>query len=169
MYKVLKTVILDPVVGSSIVKKHSTTYDCATAWTDIQEHYNKSMVAVIQSSSLSTFLTSYKFHLVPWKGTQSSQIIHWEEQQCPIPTPRTREIHRWTAMQLPQCGRLRRSQPQECLDQRHHFKKGNRKHYNMHLLRICPTVDPSRCIIQRLQHGAGIPPFLARDQHARLT
>ena len=137
MYKVLETVILNPV-GSSLVtvplQKHSTTYDCASAWTDIQEHYNKSMVAVIQSSSLSTFLTSYKFHLVPWKGTQTSQIIHWEEQQRRVPTSRTREIHRRAAMQLPQRGRLRRPKPQERLDQRHHFKEGNRKHYLMHLL-----------------------------------
>ena len=78
-YDGLKKTIENPK-AKGFLTKYKDNYDVRALWDEMQTSFNQSMVADISSTTLSTFLTSTRFHTQMWRGTQTNQIIHWIKQ-----------------------------------------------------------------------------------------
>ena len=44
------------------------------------EYYDSSMTSILRAQLISTYLTSTRFHLLNWKGSQANFILHYAEQ-----------------------------------------------------------------------------------------
>ena len=79
MYDVLDMKVLTDR-GKAIVREHETDFDAQTVYKKLQEHHLKSTKALIESSSILSYITSARLGDGIWQGTTEGFIINWQNQ-----------------------------------------------------------------------------------------
>ena len=79
MYAILEQKVLTDR-GKGFVRDHENDYDAQKVYLKLVEHHLKSTRAMIDSSSILSYITSVRLGSGMWKGTTEGFIIHWENQ-----------------------------------------------------------------------------------------
>ena len=66
--------------GKGFVRKHENDYDAQKVYQKLVDHHLKSTKAMIDSSSILSYITSVRLGSGVWKGTTETFIIHWDNQ-----------------------------------------------------------------------------------------
>ena len=66
--------------GKAIVREHETDFDAQKAYQKLKEHHLRSTKAMIESSTILSYITSVRLGSGEWKGTTEAFIVHWENQ-----------------------------------------------------------------------------------------
>jgi hypothetical protein len=66
--------------GKAIVCAHEATFDAQTVYKEMYEYCNRSTRAMLNSSTLLSYITSARLGDGSWKSGTHKFILHWEEQ-----------------------------------------------------------------------------------------
>ena len=79
VYAVLESKVLTDF-GKSLVRDHELDFDAQSVYKKLRAHHLKSTKAMIESSSLLSYITSVRLGNGEWKGSTESFIINWMNQ-----------------------------------------------------------------------------------------
>ena len=79
VFAILEAKILTDM-GKSIVREHESDFDAQKVYKKLQDHHTKSTKAMIDSSTILSYITSARLGNGDWKGTTEAFIIHWQNQ-----------------------------------------------------------------------------------------
>jgi hypothetical protein len=79
LYKVFTDIFQAPS-AKAIVIKHKASKDTRLIWKEIVEKLDSSMTTEIRADSIGSWIMSAKLHLLNWRGSQESAILHFQEQ-----------------------------------------------------------------------------------------
>jgi hypothetical protein len=79
MYAILEQKVITDR-GKGFVRDHENDYDAQKVYQKLVDHHLKSTKAMIDSSSILSYITSVRLGSGMWKGTTKGFIIHWENQ-----------------------------------------------------------------------------------------
>ena len=79
IYAVLEAKVLTDV-GKSIVRAHEGDFDGRAVYNKLKEHHLKSTKAMIDSSTILSYITSARLGNGEWKGSTEGFILHWQDQ-----------------------------------------------------------------------------------------
>jgi hypothetical protein len=79
LYKILQD-ILKTSKGKQLIAMHMNDKNTREIWRKLVEHYDKSMTSELRAQTLSSYITSTRFHNLAWRGSQSNFIFHFWEQ-----------------------------------------------------------------------------------------
>ena len=79
IYAVLEQKVLTDR-GKGFIREHENDYDAQKVYQKLVDHHLKSTKAMIDSSSILSYITSVRLGSGVWKGTTEAFIIHWENQ-----------------------------------------------------------------------------------------
>ena len=79
VYAVLESRVLTDY-GKSLVRDHEQDFDAQSVYTKLRAHHLKSTKAMIESSTILSYVTSVRLGKGEWKGTTEAFIIHWMNQ-----------------------------------------------------------------------------------------
>ena len=66
--------------GKGFIREHENDYDAQKVYKKLVDHHLKSTKAMIDSSSILSYITSVRLGNGMWKGTTEGFITHWENQ-----------------------------------------------------------------------------------------
>ena len=66
--------------GKGFVRDHERTYDAQKVYEKLVDHHLKSTKAMIDSSSILSYITSVRLGNGTWKGTTEAFLVHWQDQ-----------------------------------------------------------------------------------------
>ena len=79
MYAVFeKTLLTDK--GKALVRAHQRKYDAQKIYQELCEYALKSTKAMMDASSILTYITTAQLGTGTWKGTTHAFILHWQDQ-----------------------------------------------------------------------------------------
>jgi hypothetical protein len=79
VYAVLESKVLTDM-GKSIVRDFEDSYDAQQVYKKLTEHHLKSTKAMIESSTILSYITSVRLGSGEWSGSTESFITHWNNQ-----------------------------------------------------------------------------------------
>ena len=79
MYAILEQKVLTDR-GKGFVRDHEADYNAQKVYQKLVDHHLKSTKAMIDSSTIQSYITSVRLGNGMWKGTTEGFIIHWENQ-----------------------------------------------------------------------------------------
>jgi hypothetical protein len=79
IYAVLESKVLTDV-GKSFVREHEKDYDAQAVYGKLKAHHLKSTKAMIESSTILSYVTSARLGNGEWKGTTEGFVLHWQNQ-----------------------------------------------------------------------------------------
>ena len=79
VYAVLESKVMTDA-GKSIVREHETDYDAQKVYSKLATHHLKSTKAMIESSTILSYITSVRLGNGEWKGSTEGFILHWQNQ-----------------------------------------------------------------------------------------
>ena len=68
--------------GKAIVREYEDTFDAQAVYKKLTEHHLKSTKAMIESSTILSYITSVQLGSGEWNGTTEGFITHWTNQVC---------------------------------------------------------------------------------------
>ena len=77
MYAILEQKVITDR-GKGFVRDHENDYDAQKVYQKLVDHHLKSTKAMIDLSSILSYITSVRLGSGMWKGTTEGFIIHWE-------------------------------------------------------------------------------------------
>ena len=66
--------------GKGFIREHENDYDAQKVYQKLVDHHLKSTKAMIDSSSILSYITSVRLGNGMWKGTTEAFVVHWENQ-----------------------------------------------------------------------------------------
>lgn len=79
IYAVLEAKVLTDI-GKSIVRAHEHDFDGRAVYNKLKVHHLKSTKAMIDSSTILSYITSARLGNGEWKGSTEGFILHWQDQ-----------------------------------------------------------------------------------------
>ena len=79
LYAVLESRLLTDV-GKSLIREHERDFNAHLVYTKLQAHHLKSTKAMINSSTLLSYITSVRLGSGEWKGSTESFVLNWMNQ-----------------------------------------------------------------------------------------
>jgi hypothetical protein len=79
VYAVLEAKVLTDR-GKAIVREHEDDFDAQKVYQKLKEHHLRSTKAMIESSTILSYITSVRLGSGEWQGTTESFILHWQNQ-----------------------------------------------------------------------------------------
>jgi hypothetical protein len=79
VYAVLEAKVLTDR-GKAIVREHEDDFDAQKVYQKLKEHHLRSTKAMIESSTILSYITSVWLGSKEWQGTTESFILHWQNQ-----------------------------------------------------------------------------------------
>jgi hypothetical protein len=81
VYAILESKVLTDR-GKAIVRAFEDTFDAQTVYQKLVEHHLRSTKAMLESSTILSYITSVRLGNGEWTGTTEGFIIHWTNQVC---------------------------------------------------------------------------------------
>jgi Reverse transcriptase (RNA-dependent DNA polymerase) len=79
VYAVLESKVLTDI-GKSLVREHEKDFDAQAVYSKLQAHHLKSTKAMINSSTILSYITSVRLGNGEWKGSTETFILNWLNQ-----------------------------------------------------------------------------------------
>ena len=79
VYAILESKVLTDR-GKAIVREYEDTFDAQTVYAKIVEHHLRSTKAMMESSTILSYITSIRLGSGEWNGTVEGFIHHWINQ-----------------------------------------------------------------------------------------
>jgi hypothetical protein len=79
VYAVLEAKVLTDR-GKAIVREHEEDFNAQMVYQKLKEHHLRSTKAMIESSTILSYITSVRLGTGEWQGTTESFILHWQNQ-----------------------------------------------------------------------------------------
>lgn len=79
VYAVLESKVLTDV-GKSLVREHEKDFDAQSLYQKLRDHHLKSTKALMESSTILSYITSVRLGNGEWKGTTEAFILNWINQ-----------------------------------------------------------------------------------------
>ena len=79
LYAVLESKVLTDR-GKAIIREHEADFDAQAVYQKLSEHHLRSTKAMIDSSSILSYITSIRLGTGEWHGTTEAFILHWQNQ-----------------------------------------------------------------------------------------
>ena len=79
VFAVLESKVLTDI-GKSLVRAHEMDYDAQAVYSKLKAHHLKSTKAMIDSSTILSYITSARLGNGEWKGSTEGFILHWQDQ-----------------------------------------------------------------------------------------
>ena len=79
LYAVLESKVLTDK-GKTIVREHEDTFDAQAVYQKLTEHHLRSTKAMIESSTILSYITSVRLGNGEWQGSTEAFVLHWQNQ-----------------------------------------------------------------------------------------